>query len=53
MGGCRNYGPVLGPYYSTAPDLIFRVPQKGTIILTTAQKGIIPPQKVKGYLLYY
>ena len=19
MGGCQNYGPFLGPYYSTAP----------------------------------
>ena len=19
MGGCQNYGPVLGPYYNTAP----------------------------------
>ena len=20
MGGCQNYGPFLGPYYSTAPN---------------------------------
>ena len=19
MGGCQNYGPLLGPYYNTAP----------------------------------
>ena len=25
-GGRQNYGPFLGPYYSTAP--IFRVPKK-------------------------
>ena len=21
MGGCQNYGPFLGPYYNTAPDI--------------------------------
>ena len=21
MGGCQNYGPFLGPYYSTAPNI--------------------------------
>ena len=33
MRGCQNYGPFLGPYYSTAPN-IYGTP-KGTIILTT------------------
>ena len=33
MGGCQNYGPFLGPYYSTAPSILGT--QKGTIILTT------------------
>ena len=33
MGGCQNYGPFLGPYYNTAPDISGT--QKGTIILTT------------------
>ena len=21
MGGCQSYGPVLGPYYNTAPNI--------------------------------
>ena len=21
MGGCQNYGPFLGPYYNTGPNL--------------------------------
>ena len=21
MGGCQNYGPLLGPYYNTAPNI--------------------------------
>ena len=21
MGGCQNYGPFLGPYYNTAPNI--------------------------------
>ena len=29
MGGCQSYGPVLGPYYSAAPNI------QGAIILTT------------------
>ena len=33
MGGCQNYGPFLGPYYSTAPNI--QGTQKGTMILTT------------------
>ena len=33
MGGCQNYGPFLGPYYNTAPNIVGC--QKGTIILTT------------------
>ena len=33
MGGCQNYGPFSDPYYTTAPN--FRVPEKGTLILTT------------------
>ena len=33
MGGCQNYGPFLGPYYTTAPNI--QGTQKGTIILTT------------------
>ena len=33
MGGCQNYGPFLGPYYNTAPNIYGT--QKGTIILTT------------------
>ena len=35
MGGCQNYGPVLGPYYNTAPTIFGT--QKGTIILTTTR----------------
>ena len=35
MGGCQNYGPFLDPYY-----LIFRVPKKGIIILTTTHIGL-------------
>ena len=33
MGGCQNYGPFWIPILIR--HLIFRVPQKGTIILTT------------------
>ena len=33
MGGCQNYGPFLGPYYNTAPN-IWDI-QTGAIILTT------------------
>ena len=36
MGGCHNYGPFLGPYYNTAPNIsIFKGTQKRTTILTT------------------
>ena len=31
VGGCQNYGPFLGPYYNTAPNIWGT--QKGTIIL--------------------
>ena len=33
MGDSQNYGPLLGPYYSTAPNI--QGTQKGTIILIT------------------
>ena len=33
MGGCQNYGPFLGPYSNTAPNI--QGTQKGAIILTT------------------
>ena len=33
MGGCQYYGPLLGPYYNTAPNI--QGTQKGTLILTT------------------
>ena len=33
IGGCQNYGPFLGPYYNTAPNI--QGTQKGIIILTT------------------
>ena len=38
VGGCQNYGPSLGPYYSTAPSIWGT--QKGTFILTTTHKEI-------------
>ena len=38
MGGCQNYGPSLGPYYSAAPSIWGT--QKGTFILTTTHKEI-------------
>ena len=38
LGGCQNYGPFLGPYYNTAPNIWGT--QKGTIILTTTQLSI-------------
>ena len=28
MGGSQNYGPVLGPYYNTAPNTL-RYPNRG------------------------
>ena len=31
MGGCQNHGPFLGPLR----HLLFRVPEKGTLILAT------------------
>ena len=27
MGGCQNYGPFLGPYYNTAPN-VFGYPKR-------------------------
>ena len=33
LGGCQNYGPLLAPFYSTAPNI--QGTQKGTIVLTT------------------
>ena len=39
MGGCPNYGPFLGPYYGTAPNI--QGTQKGTIILTTTHVWIL------------
>ena len=36
VGGPQNYGPFLGLYYSTAPNIYLGYPKfKGTIILTT------------------
>ena len=44
MGGCQNCGPVLVPIIIRR--LIFRVPRKGIIILTTTH--------IQGYIeLYY
>ena len=36
MGNCQNYGPFLGPYYNTGPNL---GDPKGTIILTIPHIG--------------
>ena len=41
MGGCQNYGPFLGPYYSTTPNIYGA--QTGTLILTTTHFGIWSP----------
>ena len=38
MGGCENYGPFGVPIIIR--HLVLRVPQKGTIILTTTHMGI-------------
>ena len=32
LGGCQNYGPLLDPYYNSAPKI--KGTQKGTIVLT-------------------
>ena len=32
-GGCRNYGPVLGPYYNTAP-IFLGYPKRDTLTTT-------------------
>ena len=34
IGGCQNYGPILEPYYNTAPNICCT--QNGTKILITA-----------------
>ena len=34
MGGCQNYGPFLGPYYNTAPN-IWGTPKRAIILTTT------------------
>ena len=46
MGGCQNYGPLLGPYYNTAPNI--QGTQKGTIILTTTHIYIYTYCMVQG-----
>ena len=38
VGSCQNYGPFFGSLYNM--DLMFRVPKKGTIILTTIHVGV-------------
>ena len=35
MGGYQNDGLFLDPYYNTAPNILVRVPKKGTSFLTT------------------
>ena len=37
MGECQNYGPFVGPYYNTGPNL---GTQNGTIILTIPHIGV-------------
>ena len=37
----KNYGPLLGPYYNTAPNIWGT--QKGTTILTTTHMGMDVP----------
>ena len=37
MGGCQDYGPLLGPLYSTAPNT--QGTQKRTIVLTDTHMG--------------
>ena len=39
MGGCQKYGPFLGPYYNTAPNI--QGTQRGTIILTTTHMFLV------------
>ena len=41
MGGCQNYGPFLGPEYSTAP--IIQGTPTGTLILTTTHESNLNP----------
>ena len=59
MGGCQNYGPLLGTLSSTCRNIIGI--QTGTIILTTTQMklpcyirviwGIIWVERIKGFKL--
>ena len=44
MGGCQNYGPFLGPYCNTAPNIWGT--QKGAIILTTSHMRSIVPKRI-------
>ena len=38
MGGCQNYGPLLGPYYNTA-NIILGTQTGPTILRTTHMSG--------------
>ena len=49
MGGCQNYGSLLGPPNISA--VLYLGPQKGTIILTTTQPYMGGFQKVGGPFL--
>ena len=49
MGGCQNYGPFLGPYYNTAPNISGT--QKGTIILTTTHMLLMPAHSARQWLI--
>ena len=45
MGGCQNYGPFLGPYYNTAPNIFDKHPNGKwmlcTIVCTPSRGGCI------------
>ena len=51
MGGCQNYGPFLGPYYSTAPNI--EGTQKGAIILTSTHIGLGGYLHMSRYIYVY
>ena len=42
LGGCQKYGPFLGSYYNTAPNI--QGTQQGIIILTTTHLQRLPPK---------
>ena len=46
MGDCQNYGPFLGPYYNTGPNVDFTLRTTPTFIKSRGRNTIIIPPTI-------